>query len=65
MDLHAAVGEVYASWARGRLTDPEWGSRSLRNAMGTERRPGQQALRSGISGLRVKLEAETRSGTSP
>ena len=44
MDMHAAIGEVYASWARGRLGDPEfWG---FEHARGVEdlRCPGQQAL---------------------
>ena len=61
MDLHAAVGEVYASWARGRLTDPEWGSRSLRNAMGTYVAQGNRLFVPYFLGLRAELEAETRS----
>jgi predicted ATPase len=59
MDLHAAVGEVYASWAHGRLTDPECGSRSLRNALGAYVAQGNRLFVPYFLGLRAELEAET------
>jgi predicted ATPase len=61
MDLHAAAGEVYASWAHGRLTDPECGSRSLRNALGTYVAQGNRLFVPYFLGLRAELEAERRS----
>ena len=61
MDLHAAVGEVYASWAHGRLSDPECGSRSLPNALGTYIAQGNRLFVPYFLGLRAELEAETRS----
>ena len=61
MDLHAALGEVYAGWAHGRLTDPECGSRSLRNALGTYVAQGNRLFVPYFLGLRAELEVETRS----
>jgi class 3 adenylate cyclase/DNA-binding winged helix-turn-helix (wHTH) protein/predicted ATPase len=61
MDLHAAAGEVYAGWAHGRLTDPERGSRGLRNALGTYVAQGNRLFVPYFLGLRAELEAETRS----
>jgi class 3 adenylate cyclase/predicted ATPase len=61
MDLHAALGEVYAGWARGRLTDPECGSRSLHNALGAYVAQGNKLFIPYLLGLRAELEAETKS----
>jgi predicted ATPase len=60
MNLHAAVGEVYASWAHGRLTDPESGSRSMRKAMESYSAQGNRLFVPYFLGLRAELEAETR-----
>jgi class 3 adenylate cyclase/DNA-binding winged helix-turn-helix (wHTH) protein/predicted ATPase len=61
MDLHAALGEVYASWAHGRLTDPECGSGSMRKAMESYSAQGNRLFVPYFLGLRAELEAETRS----
>jgi predicted ATPase len=61
MDLHAALGEVYVSWARGRLTEPECGSRDLRKALGAYVAQGNRLFVPYFLGLRAELEAETRS----
>jgi hypothetical protein len=61
MDLHAAVGEVYASWAHGRLTNPESGFRRTRDALGTYVAQGNRLFVPYFLGLRAELEAETKS----
>ena len=61
MDLHAAVGEVCATWAHGQLTDPECGSRSTRNTLGTYVAQGNRLFVPYFLGLRAELEAETGS----
>jgi tetratricopeptide (TPR) repeat protein len=59
MDLHAAAGEVYASWARGRLGDPESGASSLSKALETYVAQGNRLFVPYFLGLRAELEAET------
>jgi predicted ATPase len=61
MDLHAAIGEVYASWARGRLGDPESGAWSMRKALETYVAQGNRLWFPYFLGLRAELEAETGS----
>ena len=46
MDLHAAVGEVYACWARGRLGNSEFRDSEHGKGAGDLRCAGQPALRS-------------------
>ena len=61
MDLHAAIGEVYASWAHGRLGDPESGASSMRKVLETYVAQGNRLFVPYFLGLRAELEAETRS----
>jgi adenylate cyclase len=61
MDLHAAIGEVYASWAHGRLGDPESGALSMCKALETYVAQGNRLFVPYLLGLRAELEAETRS----
>ena len=60
MDLHAALGEVYACWARGRLDDPESGAWNMRKALDTYVAQGNRSLVPYFQGLRAELEAETK-----
>jgi predicted ATPase len=59
MDLHAAAGEVYASWARGRLGDPKSVAGSMRKALETYVAQGNRLFVPYFHGLRAELEAET------
>jgi class 3 adenylate cyclase/predicted ATPase len=59
MDLHAAVGEAYASWARGRLDDPEFGAGNMRKALETYVAQGYRIFVPYFLGLRAELEAAT------
>jgi tetratricopeptide (TPR) repeat protein len=59
MDLHAATGEVFVSWARGRLGDPEYGARCMRKALETYIAQGNRLLVPHCHGLHAELEAET------
>ena len=59
MDLHAAVGEVYASWAHGRLVEPKSGSRGMRDALETYIAQGNRLFVPYFLGLRAELEAAT------
>jgi tetratricopeptide (TPR) repeat protein len=61
MDLHAALGEVYASWARGRLGDPKSGAWSMHKALETYLAQGNRLWVPYFLGLRAELEAETGS----
>jgi predicted ATPase len=61
MDFHAALGEVYVSWARGRLGDPESGGSSMRKALDTFVAQGNRLFVPYYLGLRAELEAETGS----
>jgi hypothetical protein len=61
MDLHAAVGEVYAIWARGRLTDPELWVSELAQRVGDYVAHGNRLFVPYFLGLRAELEAEARS----
>jgi predicted ATPase len=61
MDLHAAIGEVYSSWAHGRLGDPESGASSMRKALETYVAQANKLFVPYFLGLRAELEAETRS----
>jgi predicted ATPase len=61
MDLHAAIGEVYASWAHGRLGDPESGASSMRKALEAYVAQGNRLFVPYFLGLRAELEAETMS----
>ena len=61
MDLHAAIGEVYASWARGRLGDPGSGASNMREALKTFFAQGNRLFVPYFLGLRAELEAETGS----
>jgi class 3 adenylate cyclase/predicted ATPase len=57
MDLHAAVGAVYACWARGRLGDSESGTRSMGKALDTYTAQGNRLFVPYFLGLRAELEA--------
>jgi predicted ATPase len=57
MDLHAAAGELYASWARGRLGDFESGTRSMGKALETYTSQGNRLFVPYFLGLRAELEA--------
>ena len=61
MDLHAALSEVYACWARGRLGGPESGAWSMRKALETYLAQGNRLWVPYFLGLRAELESETRS----
>ena len=61
MDLHAAVSEVYACWARGRLGDPRSGAWSMHKALETYLAQGNRLWVPYFLGLRAELEAETGS----
>ena len=65
MDLHAAAGEVYASWARGRLGDPESGASNMREALGTyiRRRATGSSFRI-FSGCALNWKRRQRARTS-
>ena len=59
MDFHAALGEVFASWARGRLGDPGSGASNMREALKTFFAQGNRLFVPYFLGLRAELEAET------
>jgi class 3 adenylate cyclase/predicted ATPase len=57
MDLHAAAGELYASWARGHLGDFVSGTRSMGKALETYTSQGNRLFVPYFLGLRAELEA--------
>jgi hypothetical protein len=66
MDFHAAMGEVYASWAHGRLGDPESGASSMRKALETYVAQGATGSLFRISsGCALNWKRRQRVRTSP
>jgi hypothetical protein len=59
IETHAAIGEVYASWARGRLGDPASGALNTRKALEAYIGQGNRLFAPYFYGLRAELEAAT------
>jgi class 3 adenylate cyclase/tetratricopeptide (TPR) repeat protein len=55
--LYAAMGEIYACWARGRLLDPEAGVRELREALAAFLSQGNRITVPWCHGMIADLEA--------
>jgi predicted ATPase len=60
MDFHAAAGEVFASWARGRLGFATAGVEKMRKAIETFAKPGNRIWLPLFHGLLAELQADTR-----
>jgi predicted ATPase len=59
MALYAIYGEIFSSWAHGRLTDPETGLNQLRQAMASYLALGNKNATPSFHGLIADLEAKT------
>ena len=59
MALYAIYGEIFSSWAHGRLTDPETGLNQLRQAMANYLALGNKNATPSFHGLIADLEAKT------
>ena len=60
MDFHAAAGEVFASWARGRLGFAIAGVEEMQKAIKTFAEPGNRIWLPLFHGLLAELQADTR-----
>ena len=60
MDFHAAAGEVFAGWARGRLDNTASGVQAMRKAIASFAEPGNRIWLPLFHGLLAELEADTR-----
>ena len=59
MALYAIYGEIFSSWAHGRLTDPETGLNRLRRAVANYLALGNKNAAPSFHGLIADLEAKT------
>jgi predicted ATPase len=60
MRTYSDEAQVYASWARGRLLDPDVGADELRQALSTYMAQGNRADAPSLHGLLAELEAPAR-----
>ena len=60
LKTYADVGQVYASWARGRQLDPEAGALGLRQALNSYLALGNKSSAPSFHGLLAELEAMRR-----
>jgi predicted ATPase len=60
IEAYAHAGQIFASWARGRLLDPEAGATELRQALTANDAQGNRVATPLGHGLLAELEATTR-----
>ena len=60
IETHSHVGHIYASWAHGRLHDPEAGASALRQALAAYMAQGNRTAAPSAHGMLAELEAANR-----